>query len=108
LQPVAHRVHLIVNGEETSQIGPMTEMPSSSPLKTALIPIGESHPEVQVDSERWNQTQSKTNRHATTAKAPSVRTVLEEVFELLEDYAPIWYTEEQHDRILAALHNRDQ
>lgn len=58
-----------------------------------------------MNAERWNQTESK---HARTAKAPSVRTVLEEVFELLEGYAPIWYTEEQHDRILAALHNRDQ
>jgi hypothetical protein len=29
--------------------------------------------------------------------------VLRELFELLEDYAPAWYTEENHDRALAAL-----
>ncbi len=29
--------------------------------------------------------------------------VLREVFELLEDYAPIWYTEELHNRLAAAL-----
>ena len=29
--------------------------------------------------------------------------VLKELFELLEDYAPVWYTEENHDRAVAAL-----
>ncbi len=29
--------------------------------------------------------------------------VLRELFELLEDYAPIWYTEELHSRAAAAL-----
>ena len=62
-------------------------------------------------NERWEQTRSKSDMPAGAAKelaAPSTRMVLEEVFELLEDYAPIWYTEEQHDRILAALRYRDQ
>jgi hypothetical protein len=58
-----------------------------------------------VNAERWDQSESK---HTTTEKAPSVRTVLEEMFELLEDYAPIWYTEQLHDRILAALRSRDE
>ena len=39
----------------------------------------------------------------TPVKAPSPRTVLEELFILLEDYAPVWYTDEHHDRALAAL-----
>ena len=26
-----------------------------------------------------------------------------ELFELLEEYAPVWYTEQHHDRALAAL-----
>jgi len=30
-------------------------------------------------------------------------TVLKELFELLEDYAPVWYTEENHNRAVAAL-----
>ena len=29
--------------------------------------------------------------------------VLRELFELLEDYAPTWYTEELHNRAAAAL-----
>jgi hypothetical protein len=30
-------------------------------------------------------------------------TVLQELFELLEDYSPVWYTQENHDRALVAL-----
>ena len=36
-------------------------------------------------------------------KAPSARTVLEELFILLEDYGPTWYSKEHHDRAIAAL-----
>lgn len=64
-----------------------------------------------MNAERWDQTKSKNGKHVSAAKepiAPSVRTVLEEVFVLLEDYAPLWYTEEQHDRILAALRSRNE
>lgn len=63
-----------------------------------------------MNDERWDQTNSKNGKHASAATeqtTPSVRTVLEELFELLEDYAPLWYTEEHHDRILAALCNTD-
>jgi hypothetical protein len=37
----------------------------------------------------------------------STRTVLEELFVLLEDYAPTWYTREHHDRAIAALLQRE-
>jgi hypothetical protein len=63
---------------------------------------------VQVNAERWDQTETNDGKPVSAVKAPSTRTVLEEVFELLEDYAPIWYTQEQHDRILAALGERDE
>lgn len=33
--------------------------------------------------------------------------VLEELFELLEDYAPTWYTEDHHNRAVAALIGRN-
>jgi hypothetical protein len=33
----------------------------------------------------------------------STQTVLRELYELLEDYAPAWYTEEHHTRVAAAL-----
>jgi hypothetical protein len=34
---------------------------------------------------------------------PSAREVLEELFNLLEAYGPHWYTEEHHNKALAAL-----
>lgn len=34
-------------------------------------------------------------------------TVLKELFVLLEDYAPSWYTKEHHDRAIAALLERE-
>ena len=34
---------------------------------------------------------------------PTARAVLEELFLLLEDYAPTWYTEEHHKQAVAAL-----
>ena len=40
---------------------------------------------------------------STFAPAPDSHEVLREIFELLEDYAPSWYTEELHNRAAAAL-----
>jgi hypothetical protein len=37
------------------------------------------------------------------AKLTSARTALKELFALLEDYAPIWYTEEHHNLAFDAL-----
>ncbi len=37
--------------------------------------------------------------------APTPRAVLKELFDLLEEYAPVWYTQELHDRAEAALSN---
>ncbi len=36
-------------------------------------------------------------------KPTSGNSVLRDLFELLEDYAPSWYTEELHNRAAAAL-----
>jgi hypothetical protein len=33
--------------------------------------------------------------------------VLEELFNLLEEYGPTWYTEEHHNRVVAALCDRN-
>ena len=38
---------------------------------------------------------------------PKTETVLKELFVLLEDYAPSWYTKEHHDRAIAALLERE-
>ena len=37
------------------------------------------------------------------AEAPNARIVLEELFVLLEDYAPVWYQQKHHNRAIAAL-----
>lgn len=36
-----------------------------------------------------------------------IRTVLQELYFLLESYAPVWYTQEHHDRAVRALLQRD-
>jgi hypothetical protein len=36
-------------------------------------------------------------------EATNARIVLEELFTLLEDYAPVWYERKHHDRAIAAL-----
>ena len=33
-------------------------------------------------------------------------TVLSELFELLEEYAPVWYQHDHHDRAVAALQGK--
>jgi hypothetical protein len=40
--------------------------------------------------------------------APTPRAVLKELFDLLEEYAPIWYSEELHDRAKAALSSNEK
>jgi prephenate dehydrogenase len=57
-------------------------------------------PEQKMGSTYYQQRQPVL--HA-PVKPPSPKTVLEELFILLEDYAPVWYTDEHHDRALAAL-----
>jgi hypothetical protein len=39
-------------------------------------------------------------------KRASSKSILEDLFELLEEYAPAWYTEEHHNRAVTALLNR--
>jgi hypothetical protein len=43
------------------------------------------------------------NARPHSAELADVKTVLEELFGLLEDYSPAWYTEEQRARTLNAL-----
>lgn len=38
---------------------------------------------------------------------PTPAGVLKELFDLLEEYAPVWYTQELHDRAKAALADGD-
>lgn len=41
--------------------------------------------------------------HSDPLKSVTPASVLEELRELLEEYAPTWYTESQHSRVLTAL-----
>jgi hypothetical protein len=36
-----------------------------------------------------------------------IKDALQELYLLLEDYAPVWYTQEHHDRALRALLQRE-
>lgn len=47
--------------------------------------------------------QSVVRANTFRAQAVEPLAVLREMFELLEDYAPIWYTEDLHSRAAAAL-----
>jgi len=38
-----------------------------------------------------------------TTEGIDPHTILRELFELLQDYSPMWYTEELHNRTAAAL-----
>ena len=40
---------------------------------------------------------------ASPAPLESIAEVFRELFSLLEQYAPVWYTEEHHNRAVAAL-----
>jgi hypothetical protein len=37
------------------------------------------------------------------SRSEDLKSALEELFKLLEDYSPSWYSEETHNRALAAL-----
>jgi hypothetical protein len=49
----------------------------------------------------------KPSNRVRARKVLSPRTVLKELFVLLEDYAPTWYIKEHHDRAIAALLDRE-
>jgi len=38
---------------------------------------------------------------------PTAKEALAELIALLEDYSPVWYTEEHHNRAISALHHAD-
>ncbi len=40
------------------------------------------------------------------AQGDALTMVVQEMFTLLEDYAPAWYTQEHHNRVTAALQQR--
>ena len=63
-----------------------------------------------MDAQRFDLTKSSSASFVYPPReeqAPSPRAVFEELFQLLEDYAPRWYTEEHRNRAVAALCRSD-
>jgi hypothetical protein len=58
---------------------------------------------VMGDIEMQTSVQNVVRANMFTAPSGEPFTLLRELFELLEDYAPTWYTEELHNRAAAAL-----
>ena len=56
----------------------------------------------RVTEEAGNGSPKAASQHS----APTPTVVLQELFDLLEDYAPMWYTEEIRNRALSALSSR--
>lgn len=50
----------------------------------------------------------KTGFHEPAKRASGSQAALEELFILLENYAPAWYTQEHHDRALAAILQKER
>jgi hypothetical protein len=55
------------------------------------------------DIEMQTSVQSVVRANMFTANSAEPFALLRELFELLEDYAPTWYTEELHNRAAHAL-----
>lgn len=57
-----------------------------------------------VNSSYLNQRAPRlTDRHSTCLDLESPESVLRDLFDLLEEYGPSWYTEELHNRAASAL-----
>jgi hypothetical protein len=46
------------------------------------------------------------NNASLEARGDALAMVVQELFTLLEDYAPTWYTEDHHNRVTSALRER--
>ena len=70
------------------------------PLKRKRASTALIHEVSREDSQNGSRVGS---RQMPTRLAPNPVAVLQELFDLLEDYAPTWYTEELHERAMIAL-----
>lgn len=59
-------------------------------------------------AEAWNQEKMNRGDSWNQTGAPNPIAVLQELFDLLEDYGPVWYTREAHDRAFQVLMQRSQ
>ena len=69
-------------------------------MLTSMEHTGNRTPDSKSDSSF-----SSGNENETSLDRKRLVELLSELRNLLEDYAPAWYTEEQHRKIESALHN---
>ena len=55
------------------------------------------------DGEPKDRSGGRNEKSALEAESGYVEEVFRELFNLLEQYAPVWYTEDHHNRALAAV-----
>jgi hypothetical protein len=59
--------------------------------------------EGSVNSTRAEQPETVKDNVTFIDQHTRTKAVLQELYQLLEDYSPVWYTEEHHDRVAGAL-----
>jgi hypothetical protein len=118
--PIENRKTMEKSKAEPSAEARSIHLVPRRPLQLALADIVAADssqllpPELHQQRSRQNTGFQNSEHHSggdyskdSVGRAPLSRlnpaTVLRELFELLEDYSPIWYTEENHDRAVAAL-----
>jgi len=91
-------IHLIQEHDAPTMLSP-----DIAPARTPFLPG--KFPEMSGTAMRHlkNASRTSTPGERTILSMVNPATVLKELFELLEDYGPVWYTEENHDRAVAAL-----
>jgi hypothetical protein len=75
-----------------------------APASTPRLPV--RYPHNQLTAPACNASEASrpiAPGKPTTLSLVNSTTVLKELFELLEEYSPVWYTEDNHNRALAAL-----
>ena len=58
---------------------------------------------MSIDTDAGRDLFAETLDRSDNSASEDPRAVLEDLFLLLEDYSPTWYTDEQRDRVLSAL-----
>lgn len=92
-------LHLVQEDGGPAALNPDQKVCEINQLRKQL-PLGKSRTAVR----RLKSTSlPETSRECAKSGALNPVGVLRELFELLEDYAPAWYTEENHHRAVAAL-----
>lgn len=97
LSDESHSIHLVPKAGVKADVA--AEVPAN--LFYPYLQLPQSGSKIPFDSSAQDGSTETCDQVPRTALDPA--TVLRELFELLEDYSPVWYTEEHHHRAVAAL-----